>query len=110
MVNFIPVCKGGKGTAMIEKQLQLEQYIEIVFEYTKPIYLEEFIEDLKTLEMFITVGSGAIPLRRNLYYYDDRNKMFPGSKQILLSQEKYIWVKSNIQMAMKHIVLTCFLD
>lgn len=93
LVNFIPVCKGEKGTAMIEKQLQLEQYIEIVFEYTKPIYLEEFIEDLKTLEMFITVGSGAIPLRRNLYYYDDRNKMFPEVSNIIKPREIYMGEK-----------------
>ena len=59
----------------------------------QPIYLEEFIEDLKTLEMFITVGSGAIPLRRNLYYYDDRNKMFPEVSNIIKPREIYMGEK-----------------
>ena len=92
-LHFIPICKGGKGTTLIEKDLRLEQYIEIDFEYVDSICLEDFIEDLKSLEMLITVGAGNIPLRRNLYYYDNRNKMFPGISDIIKPREIYMGEK-----------------
>ena len=41
----IPICKGGKGSAVIEKKLELEQYIEIVFSYNTETSLEEFMLD-----------------------------------------------------------------
>ena len=69
----IPICKGGKGSAVIEKKLELEQYIEIVFSYNTETSLEEFMLDYKKIEMLITIGSGIIPYRRKTCFYD-RNK------------------------------------
>ena len=50
----IPICKGGKGSAVIEKKLELEQYIEIVFSYNTGTVLNRLCSC-----MFYTVISFA---------------------------------------------------
>ena len=86
----IPICKGGKGSAVIEKKLELEQYIEIVFSYNTETSLEEFMLDYKKIEMLITIGSGIIPYRRKTCFYDKRNYFHPERKDIAMPKEIYV--------------------
>lgn len=48
-ITFIPICKGGKMSALIEKNLQSEEYIEINFEYNDETYLTDFIKDYEKI-------------------------------------------------------------
>ena len=89
-IAFIPICKGGKGSAVIEKKLELEQYIEIVFSYNTETSLEEFMLDYKKIEMLITIGSGIIPYRRKTCFYDKRNYFHPERKDIVMPKEIYV--------------------
>ena len=89
-IAFIPICKGGKGSAVIEKKLELEQYIEIVFSYNTETSLEEFMLDYKKIEMLITIGSGIIPYRRKICFYDKRNYFHPERKDIVMPKEIYV--------------------
>ena len=74
--TFIPMCKGGKRTSLIEKNLQLEQYIKIDFEYDNETCLTDFIKDYKKMEMLISIGVGTIPLIRKMYFCDRENTTF----------------------------------
>lgn len=89
-IAFIPICKGGKGSAVIEKKLELEQYIKIVFSYNTETSLEEFMLDYKKIEMLITIGSGIIPYRRKTCFYDKRNYFHPERKDIVMPNEIYV--------------------